>query len=330
MIYSHDDYNNATGEDFTLANGDNLDIDYSLEPLPGSLSGIVIDANTSNPVPNAEVTAVNDNIDPPETLFTVVTDASGEYYVSEVPSGTWEIVATSGNHNEGSVTETITANQLTEASDIVLTPLPGISEGTVREEGSNELLSDVTVNILGAPGYDATTDNNGFYQIEDVPVGTYDVEFSKTGYDTYTEEDVTIVSLTATTISPYLEQVGGSLMVRINNLFEYSNHAATVTIGSEYVAEYINTNGSNGDGYQFSELPPGIYDVLVEHDNYHSYIIEDVEIVSGGSHVEHVSLTPYNWEHYQVIRSSQYGHYSSQTVTIDGEPVEANDEIGRL
>lgn len=326
MVYSHNDYINATGENFTLANGDNLDIDFALTPLPGSLSGKVIDSETSNPVPNAVVTAVDENVTPPETLFTVVTNASGDYFVSEVPSGTWEIVATSGNHNEGSVAVTIAPNQLTEAADIELTPLPGILEGTVREEGTSELMDNVNVkiHIPGQSNPTTITDYTGYYQITDVPVGTYDVTFTKSGYETHTEEDVTIVSLTATTVSPYLSKVAGSLLVRTTNI---NNGQATVTIGSEYEATYYNNSNTYGDGYLFPALPPGTYDVLVEHDGFHSYLIEDVEVTSDNQTVEIITLTPYHWGSLSGNTFKPVWTLFLQTVTIDGNPVEAGDEI---
>lgn len=326
LVISHDDYEEFTSDEFSIEDGDDLTNNYQLDPMPGDVEGKVKEKNNGDPIQDAVVTITDYNQSPPETLFNGVTDGSGDYYAEDIPAGTWDVVATGGNYSTDSIEVTVAANQVTEADDIELSPSPGVLEGTVRDEGSSELLSDVEVKIYisGQPNPTTTTDNNGFYQIEDVPVGTYDVEFSKSGYETYTEEDVEIASLTATTVSPYLNKEPGSFMVKTTNVFN-ADGEASVTIGSDYTAERYEDEIPHW--YYFEELPPGTYDILIEHDDFHNYTIEDVEIETGEYDSEEVTLTPYNWEAVSGNTFEPVWTVFLQTVTLDGEPVEANDEI---
>ena len=54
---------------------------------------------------------------------------------------------------------------------------------------------DMTVTVEGtAPLLSAKTDQNGEYSIQDVPFGSYTLQFNKTGYGTYKIFDATLIS----------------------------------------------------------------------------------------------------------------------------------------
>jgi len=59
----------------------------------------------------------------------------------------------------------------------------GTLSGTVTDANSQPI-SGVSVSMTGAS---VNTDSNGVYTITGIPVGTYTVTFSKTGYTTVTK-----------------------------------------------------------------------------------------------------------------------------------------------
>lgn len=67
---------------------------------------------------------------------------------------------------------------------------------------------DVTVTIDGIDNYYELTDEDGIFNIRFIPVGTYNVTVSKTGYVQQTIDNVVINGETTTTISCTLEPVG--------------------------------------------------------------------------------------------------------------------------
>ena len=78
----------------------------------------------------------------------------------------------------------------------VVEPLPsGTLQGHVYDPSGEEVIDNATVSFST---FSTTTDINGFYQFLNVPVGTYDVSCSKTGYITGTAAGV-VVNLNQTT-----------------------------------------------------------------------------------------------------------------------------------
>lgn len=57
----------------------------------------------------------------------------------------------------------------------------GIVEGKVVDKESKEVLVGVSVSVLGTP-QGAATDAEGYFQISNIPAGTYDLRFSTIGY----------------------------------------------------------------------------------------------------------------------------------------------------
>jgi len=64
------------------------------------------------------------------------------------------------------------------------------------DDGNSNLDNiDMTVTVEGtAPLLSAKTDQNGEYSIQDVPFGSYTLQFNKTGYGTYKIFDATLIS----------------------------------------------------------------------------------------------------------------------------------------
>lgn len=327
LVVSHDDYTNATGDEFSLANGDNLDKDFALNPLPGSISGQVreddgvVGTFTGNVLPNIVVTATNYNVDPAVTLFTAVTDASGNFTAANVPAGTWYVKAQGGNYAADSIQVSVTANAGSTGNEIELEPVPGLIEGTVRDAGTSALLSGVTITVTGT-AYTTTTNGSGYYQIEDVTPGTYEVVFTHVSYATETVEDVVVNSWTATTVNANLEAEPGTIKVGVKDDGANPIAGATVTIGTTYTA----TDGGAGI-YTFSDMPVGNYDISISKTGYHDETIEDVQVTSGITTTTTATLTAYHYIEVSGNTVMPIWTVYLQTITLDGENIEADDEI---
>jgi subtilisin family serine protease len=144
-------------------------VDQSPRGPQGSMSGVVTDSATNNPIAGATVHAVGPS---DRTAFT---NAAGEYSFASLPVGTYDVTASAFGYS----TETATGVTVNEGQNTVqnftLDPVASHSvSGTVEDTGGNPVANG-TVTILNTPIPPATTDANGNYSFPSVPEGTYDV-----------------------------------------------------------------------------------------------------------------------------------------------------------
>lgn len=67
----------------------------------------------------------------------------------------------------------------------------GILEGVIRDKNTNEKLPGVTV-LVGATQQGTTTDAQGYYHVQNIRAGTYEIRFSHIGYQTLLMKNVVI------------------------------------------------------------------------------------------------------------------------------------------
>ena len=140
-----------------------------------------------------------------------LTDIQGDFYIGfTVPAGTVNCTETS----PGSFIHSYTFNGslwATDAADfhfrsvIELTTSvpPGTVEGVVTNIDSGDPIEEALVTI-GI--YSGTTNSSGEYSI-DVDPGTYTLTCEKEGYETYTQEDVVVISYEVITIDIQLQHM---------------------------------------------------------------------------------------------------------------------------
>jgi len=136
----------------------------------------------------------------------------------------------------------------------------GTLAGTVRNATAQPLVS---ADVVTQPGnYATATDGNGAYTLANVPVGTYSVTASKTGYDSATRTDVLVTesatttenfTLTATPTAP--GTVSGT--VRDLSAVPIGLAHVTLTAGSTQYGAVTESDGT----YQIADVPPGTHDV---------------------------------------------------------------------
>ncbi len=164
------------------------DINFALRPYTpppgerGSISGIVTDSLTGNPIPNARVTACG------PSCGWAITNENGEYIIENLIPGEYRVTANAMNYFPKRYPEmvTVSPNQNTPNIDFQLVrrfmPPPrgtGSISGVVLDSLTNQPIANAQVvamlllgrrpRIIGR----AITNENGEYIIENLPTGDY-------------------------------------------------------------------------------------------------------------------------------------------------------------
>jgi len=167
------------GPDMTYGYG-RLDALAAMQRLlsSGDITGVVRDAGTSAPIPDAGV-----NVQGMGYSLDVLADASGVYSATYLLAGTYTVTAGYYGYETGVVgnVPVVTGTVTIQDMDLVALPTYTLS-GHVTEAGSGEPLT-ATVRVLGTPLAPAHTDATGFYSMV-VAEGEYDVEAHSFGHAT--------------------------------------------------------------------------------------------------------------------------------------------------
>jgi Carboxypeptidase regulatory-like domain/TonB dependent receptor len=112
----------------------------------------------------------------------------------------------------------------------------GALQGTVVDGGTKAPVAGATI-VAAAPSarYTATTDKNGFFQLNGVTVDTYSLSITAAGYETFTLSGVTVqgdqtVNLGAQTLAKALRQIGRTSARSQSSVFQPSQTTDEVTV----------------------------------------------------------------------------------------------------
>jgi len=223
--------------------------------VPGTITGTVTDAEDGSPVVGAIVS---------DGTRTVVTDATGEYTIDNVPPGSYQVVASKEGYESSSATVNVLQGT-TAVANIFLSQIivPGSITGLVTDakDGSaiwGAQVSDGIRTVL--------TDAAGRYTINDVPPGSYQVVASKEGYEILTST-ATVTVLEGSTAVADLSLtriiVPGTITGSVTDAKDGSPIAgATVTDGTRTVL----TDAAGQ--YTINDVPPGSYEIVVSKEGY--------------------------------------------------------------
>ena len=269
----------ATG---TIRDGQQTYVGISMEPLPSSIKGTVVDEEGEN-LENATVIVKNvaDN-----SQKQASTDVSGEFSVS-LQEGSYQVsVSKSGYISPASRSVTVGLNEQFElASNMVLTNDQATVSGTIyNDEG--EALQRATVTITnGTVSYETKSNGSGNYQFT-VASGNWTLSVSKVGFVKPTDEDISLSTgdiLTGTdfTLTGNANQITGFVRERVTNddgttgtaPFEGIEVKAIPTVGTP-----ITTVSATNGQYTLS-LKSGSYSIQAVENNYSTN--QDRELVIG-------------------------------------------------
>ncbi len=258
--------------------------DFSLVPQDGSITGRVTDATTSAPIPGATLSLVVGG-----TPISATADASGNYTLSNIRTGTYTVTASASSYGSQSRQVTVTPGG-TAAQDFPLTPLPGSISGRVTDAVTGAPTSGATVSYTtGGITTTATTDATGSYSLSSVPPGSYSVTAAATGYNSQSQT-VLVSSNTAANQNFSLAPLPGSISGRLtDNLTSMPVGGATVSYAVSGVTTTV-TADTNGN-YAISNLTEGSYSLTAAAGGYSS-LTQSLSLGPGGSVTANFALAP--------------------------------------
>jgi subtilisin family serine protease/uncharacterized membrane protein len=264
--------------------------------LPGSITGSVTDAKDGSPIGGAQVS---------DGIRTVLTDAAGKYTISNVPPGTYQVVASKEGYETSfsavGVLQGTTAVANFSLSQIILL---GSITGSVTDAKDGSVIVGATVSDGTRT---ATTDATGKYIIADVPPGTYQVVASKEGYQT-SSSTVSVLQGTTAVANFSLSQiiVPGSITGSVTDAKDGS------AISGAQVSDGTRTATTDATGkYTIANVPPGTYVVVASKEGYETSS-STVSVLQGTTAVANFSLSQV------IVPGSITG---SVTDAKDGSPI---------
>ena len=261
----------------TVSEGDTAVADLALTRIivPGTITGTVTDAEDGSPIAGATVS---------DASRTMITDASGEYAISDVLTGTYEVTASKSGYHSSSVTVTVLEGN-TAVAHLSLTRIivPGSITGAITDAEDGSPIAGATVTD---GTHTVSTDVAGQYAINDVPPGSYEVAASKEGYEssslmvTVSEGNTAVADLSLTRII-----VLGMIAGTVTDAEDGSALVgATVSAGSR-----TTTTDASGE-YTIADVLPGSYDVVASKSGYESSSVT-VTVLEGNTAIGNLSLT---------------------------------------
>jgi len=261
----------------TVSEGNTAVADLSLSQIivPGSITGLVTDAEDGSPIAGATVS---------DGTRTTTTDAAGAYTIVDVPPGTYQVTASKSGYESSSVTVTV-LEETTAVANLSLTRIivPGTITGSVTDAEEGSAIGGATVTDGTRT---TTTDASGEYTIADVSPGTYEVTASKSGYESSSVAVTVSEGNTAVADLPLIRIiVPGAITGSVTDAHDGSPIAgATVTDGTR-----TTTTDATGK-YSIANVSPGTYEVTASKGGYVS-VTSPVTIVSGGTATVNFALT---------------------------------------
>jgi len=145
--------------------------------------------------------------------------------------------------------------------------------GTLKD-ASSAVLVGVQVHVANVGTNDAndtTTDQNGFYRVSNLPIGTYKVVFTKAGFKSLERKGIVLMIGQVASIDGTLQVGGASETVEVTTetpVLQTENAAVGTNLNNEAVSELpLNVSGSrNLSNFMFAYVPG------VEGSDYSSHI----------------------------------------------------------
>ncbi|HTK96102.1 MAG TPA: carboxypeptidase regulatory-like domain-containing protein [Terriglobales bacterium] len=166
----------SSSQTLTVTAGANSAQNFQLTQLStGGIVGRVTNISNGAAVASVTVTAGG---------ATTLTDTSGNYTLANLPVGNYSVTATKSGWGTQTRTASVTAGANTTVNFQLATS--GVIKGTLTD-ASGALIAGATVNITGgviATNKNVTSSSTGVYSSGWIPVGSYTVTVTKSGYTT--------------------------------------------------------------------------------------------------------------------------------------------------
>ena len=269
-------YSNSTFA--TVTGGTTTPVNFTLQLIVGWIDGYVTD-NATTPIANAIVAA--------DTVASDTTDDAG-YYTIEIAPGTYNLTASMSGYYDNvtygvsvSAGETVTLN-FTLQRILVF----GWIDGTVTDASTGDPIYDATVTAANVTSsFTRFTNETGHYSIT-VPLGTYNVTASMSGYYDGVEYNVSVSENVTTTVDFALQPIVGWIDGTVTDA-----STEDPIVGATIIVNGYSTT-TDDTGYYKIEIAPGTYNVTASADGYESSSQTDIIVTAGNTTQVDFELTP--------------------------------------
>ncbi len=171
--------------------GNTTTANFAMAPQPGSITGYVRDSS-SNPISGATVSTNSGG-------YSTTSGTDGSYTLSNVSQGTYSVTASATNYYSGTNAGVVVLPGTPTTSNFALNPQPGTISGYVKDTSNNPLAGATVSTNYG--GYTTSSGSDGFYQLNGVAPGTYNVIATKSSYFPQTQYSQVVNSNQTTTVN---------------------------------------------------------------------------------------------------------------------------------
>jgi len=263
-------YFSQTEDSVSVTTDDTTTVDFTLQVKPccGDIDGTVSDG--TGPIEGAIVDA--------EGIVFDTTDATGYYILENLPAGLYDVTASAtGYYSQTEDSVSVTVDDTTTASFTLQVKICcGDIDGTVID-GMGPL-KDATIDaVWGDSTKSATTDSNGYYIIEALNSGLYNVTASATGYYSQTEDSISVLADDTTTVNFTLNRGLGVIEGTVSEHTKGPIQGAIV----EAVGMTTGSDTTDPSGYYIIEnLYAGLYSVTASAIDYFPHTQDWVEVLT--------------------------------------------------
>jgi hypothetical protein len=292
-------YQNASESVTVTAGGSTQAATLQIQPVsPGNVTGSVADSN-GNALAGVSITASG---------LAVLSAADGSYTLSNLPAGQTTISASLTGFQSGSTTVTVVAAATTLAPRITLVSGSGTINGNVKSS-TGTAISGASV---GFGGGTATTDANGNYTLNGVPVGTVQLVASASGFQSVTQS--VTVSGGATSTANFTLTAGAAKGTVTGKI---TNASSGAIVSGATVSWSGGTTTSNTSGiYTLTNVTAGTQNITAVKTGYLSRTLA-TNVTSGGTATLNIPIATAGKITVKVVASNGTV-VSGATVTIKG------------
>ena len=270
-----------------------------IQPVsPGNVTGSVVNSSGQG-LSGASVSAAG---------LSTATAADGSYTLSNLPAGQTTIQASLTGFQSGSTTVTVVAATTTAAPAITLVSGSGSITGSVKNTSGAAIVGA----SVGFGGGTATTDANGNYTLNGVPVGTVQLVASASGFQSATQS-VTVSGGNTSTANFTLAAApaGGTVTGKITN----ASSGAIVTGATVSWSGGSTTSNTSGI-YTLTNVTAGTQNITAVKTGYLSHKLA-VGVTGGATSTLNIPIATAGKISVKVVTSSGAA-VSGATVTIKG------------
>ncbi len=250
----------------------------ALTGMPGSIGGIVTDAQDDDGVPETTVTCTCASV-------STTTDGNGDYSFGDIDPGTYSMTFTADGFAPVTVSDVVVAPDGDTTQDKSLAP-GGEIDGTVVDSTAGDVPIDgATVTCTCASG-GTTTDGSGNFEFDDVAPNTYSLTFAFAGDVTQTIGGVGVTSGNTTGQDAALVEDGAIDGTVTNVATGTTITGATVTCTCASGSTHTDSSGD----YSFSDVAPGGFTVTVTASGF-ATASDPVSVDPGTTTAQNFTLT---------------------------------------